>query len=42
MMAGILSIILDNPQYRLLLYALIITVVAVGIGWWIKRKFTRR
>jgi hypothetical protein len=31
-----------NDQYTLLLQALAITLAAVGIGWWIKRKFTSR
>ena len=30
-----------NDQYTLLLQALGITLIAVGIGWWLKRKFLR-
>lgn len=31
-----------NDQYTLLLQALVITLVALAIGWWIKRKFQNR
>jgi hypothetical protein len=31
-----------NDRYKILLEALAIIIVALGIGYWLKRKFQRR
>ena len=42
-MKMILSEAIDNlpERYKILLLAIIIVIISVGIGYWIKRKFGR-